>query len=248
MIKFFRKIRLELLNQNKMSKYFKYAIGEIILVVIGILIALSINNWNTKRLQSIKEVNYLKEIKSNLEQDLISTKIVLDYNTTKENAIDSVFAVFAETSDPNKYMFKVANHMNTLTSYQIFEPIRIAFQNMVSSENIDLISDADLRKSLSMYYNRDFASGTQERIKEKTRKFGDEVPPYIFNKQLFKSIMNYDSKIQDMNDIKVHESSEIYASLFTMRVNINAQNQLINETVKEINKLLKLTNNYLGLE
>ncbi len=46
MIKFFRKIRQQLLTENKTGKYFKYAIGEIILVVIGISIAISINNWN----------------------------------------------------------------------------------------------------------------------------------------------------------------------------------------------------------
>jgi len=46
MIKFFRKIRQNLLIENKTGKYFKYAIGEILLVVIGILIALQINNWN----------------------------------------------------------------------------------------------------------------------------------------------------------------------------------------------------------
>ena len=51
MIKFFRKIRYDLMKQNQMSKYFKYAIGEILLVVIGILIALQINNWNEKRQQ-----------------------------------------------------------------------------------------------------------------------------------------------------------------------------------------------------
>ncbi|MCB0461581.1 MAG: DUF6090 family protein [Flavobacteriaceae bacterium] len=49
MIKFFRHIRKSLLMENKTGKYFKYAIGEIVLVVIGILIALSINNWNEKR-------------------------------------------------------------------------------------------------------------------------------------------------------------------------------------------------------
>ena len=51
MIKFFRQIRKSLLEQNKMGKYFKYAIGEILLVVIGILIALQINNWNEKAKQ-----------------------------------------------------------------------------------------------------------------------------------------------------------------------------------------------------
>ena len=50
MIKFFRKIRQKLLTQNKFSKYLLYAVGEIVLVVIGILIALQINNWNQDRL------------------------------------------------------------------------------------------------------------------------------------------------------------------------------------------------------
>ena len=49
MIKFFRQIRKTLINQNNMGKYFKYAIGEILLVVIGILIALQINIWNEQK-------------------------------------------------------------------------------------------------------------------------------------------------------------------------------------------------------
>ena len=63
MIKFFRKIRQNLLMDNKTSKYFKYAVGEIILVVIGILIALQINNWNSNRIDQQKEALYLKNLK-----------------------------------------------------------------------------------------------------------------------------------------------------------------------------------------
>ena len=70
MIKFFRKIRQNLLMDNKTSKYIKYAIGEILLVVIGILIALSINNWNENKKLTNKEVKILKEIKSELEGSL----------------------------------------------------------------------------------------------------------------------------------------------------------------------------------
>jgi len=57
MIKFFRQIRYNLMEQNKTGKYLKYAIGEIMLVVIGILIALSINNWNQNRLNKIINVH-----------------------------------------------------------------------------------------------------------------------------------------------------------------------------------------------
>ena len=75
MIKFFRKIRQNLLMENKTGKYFKYAVGEIVLVVIGILIALSLNNWNESRKNDI--------IKNQLIEDLIlelksSKKIIQD--------------------------------------------------------------------------------------------------------------------------------------------------------------------------
>ena len=68
MIKLFRKIRQNLIMENKTSKYFKYAIGEIVLVVIGILIALQINNWNENRKLQQREVQILNEIKSDLSQ------------------------------------------------------------------------------------------------------------------------------------------------------------------------------------
>jgi hypothetical protein len=68
MIKFFRRIRLDLLKKNKTGKYAKYAIGEIVLVVIGILIALQINNWNEDR----KTIATIDHLIKNIEDELIS--------------------------------------------------------------------------------------------------------------------------------------------------------------------------------
>ena len=74
MIKFFRKIRQNLLSEGKTSKYFKYAIGEIILVVIGILIALQINNWNQVR-KEYKETNILlNNLKLDVEENIKNLK------------------------------------------------------------------------------------------------------------------------------------------------------------------------------
>lgn len=69
MIKFFRSIRQNLLNEGKTAKYFKYAIGEIVLVVIGILIALNINNWNENRVRNIKVKTYLNNVIQDLTYD-----------------------------------------------------------------------------------------------------------------------------------------------------------------------------------
>ncbi|MCK5401792.1 MAG: hypothetical protein KAJ28_09165 [Flavobacteriaceae bacterium] len=70
MIKFFRKIRYQLLGEGKTGKYLKYAVGEIVLVVIGILIALSINNWNEDRKAIIKEKSYIRSIYHDIKDDI----------------------------------------------------------------------------------------------------------------------------------------------------------------------------------
>ena len=67
MIKFFRKIRQQLLAKNKVSSYLLYAVGEIVLVVIGILIALSINNWQQENQNKKLEKRYLEDLRVNLK-------------------------------------------------------------------------------------------------------------------------------------------------------------------------------------
>lgn len=79
MIKFFRTIRKSLLEQNKMEKYFKYAIGEIILVVIGILIALQINNWNEQQANEERIKSTLLQIQADLLNDIQELVTVLGF-------------------------------------------------------------------------------------------------------------------------------------------------------------------------
>ena len=77
MIQFFRKNRRNLLAEGKTSKYLKYAIGEIVLVVVGILIALSINNWNEQQNLKRYEMIMLNEIRSSLQEDYARCRDVL---------------------------------------------------------------------------------------------------------------------------------------------------------------------------
>ena len=74
MIKFFRRIRQNLLSEGKTGKYFKYAIGEIVLVMIGILLALQVSNWNQDRKDSISE----RKILNNIHRDFIQNKASFD--------------------------------------------------------------------------------------------------------------------------------------------------------------------------
>ena len=90
MIKFFRKIRQNLLMENKTSKYFKYAIGEIILVVIGILIALQINNWNENRKEKDSLNTIYNIVVSDLKSDIKTIPEVLKYNNYKKPLLEHI--------------------------------------------------------------------------------------------------------------------------------------------------------------
>jgi hypothetical protein len=90
MIKFFRKIRYDLMEKNKTGKYFKYAIGEIILVVIGILIALWINNVNQKRIKQQKIDVILVEIQNDLLQDMNTGNYLIWSYVRKDSIADRI--------------------------------------------------------------------------------------------------------------------------------------------------------------
>ncbi|HBR54718.1 MAG TPA: hypothetical protein DEA82_11280 [Flavobacteriaceae bacterium] len=92
MIKFFRKIRQRMLSESKFSRYFFYAIGEIILVVIGILIALQINNWNEERKLDRLELSLLQEMKGNLVSDISDMQENIGYH---ERALQSASIILA---------------------------------------------------------------------------------------------------------------------------------------------------------
>ena len=90
MIKFFRHIRKNLLSEGKTGKYFKYAIGEIVLVVIGILIALQINNWNQNRLKGEKEIQILKSFVTQFQNDVSQLDESLEFYDEASESIDII--------------------------------------------------------------------------------------------------------------------------------------------------------------
>ncbi len=92
MIRFFRLIRLDLMTKNKTTKYLKYAIGEIVLVMIGILLALQVNNWNENRNKQIELNTIYQQIILDLDNDITELTQNKNYYESLEPVFDEVFA------------------------------------------------------------------------------------------------------------------------------------------------------------
>ena len=219
MIKFFRKIRQNLLSEGKTTKYFKYAIGEIILVVIGILIALQINNWNENRQKRSLEGDYLTEIKENLVRDTVNINSVMQFQIQKIDSIKETLILFKQAENDLPYFASLEQKLPVLASHYDFEPVKTAFDNMVSSEKISLISNKKLRAELSSYYSEySYKKLSQERLLGLTRKFVDDIVPKIMFKETINAMVGVELNMASSSEINIHKDEEVISNLFLMNL------------------------------
>lgn len=154
MIKFFRNIRQSSLTENKFSAYFLYATGEIILVVIGILIALYINNWNNQNQQNKLEIKYLNEIKNNLKADLHDLDFNIEFNESKLQSNKVVLQYLTRKID---YSDSLEFHFSNLLFSTRTLINKSAYENL-KSRGLEIVSNDSLRRHITTLYEFDFYS------------------------------------------------------------------------------------------
>jgi hypothetical protein len=154
MIKFFRKIRQRLLTENKFNKYFIYAIGEIALVVIGILIALQINNWNQDQNNKQLEKNYLQNFLLDLKTDsLCIARNYVTLNTEKKGGLKLIKKLLDNPSSCCQNSIKTAIANSSFLGWAIHNVrSKATFNEIISSGNLRLISNPGLRVGIMEYY------------------------------------------------------------------------------------------------
>ena len=145
MIKLFRKIRQNLLMENKTGKYFKYAIGEVVLVMIGILLALQVSNWNQDRKDRISERKLLDNIHKDFAQNKIQFDTVKAINYRNLATLNGRIALFPIERDSTK-----------IAAFQSYPPVQgisynpysSSIKSVIYSNSLELIQDEELRKYL----------------------------------------------------------------------------------------------------
>ena len=151
MISLFRRIRQKLIDSGSVTKYLFYAIGEILLVVIGILIALQVNNWNEERKDRIEEKYYLEKLIENIEADSTLLADQTDYLVAMTSRIDSALGMMLDESTFESDRFTIL--INDLLGVPVFVQNSVTYENLISSGKISLITDQSLVNSLFEYYN-----------------------------------------------------------------------------------------------
>lgn len=175
MIKFFRKIRQNLLSEGKVGKYFKYAAGEIILVVLGILIALSINNWNDQRKTDQLELQLLFELKSSITES--KNELTYSYEENQltvqrfEFILSHLKTDLPESTAIDSCFYQIPFWVSPFVNYTAYESMK--------TKGLDLIKNDTIKNRIIDLYDTNFARLINEYDKVEWINYQTWTAPYM---------------------------------------------------------------------
>lgn len=243
MIKFFRRIRQKLIDEGNLRKYLLYAVGEILLVVIGILIALQINNRNQYNKDRVLEIQILEEIKSNIETDFD------DHNQNMFNLnqiVASSEIILNHLNQDLPYHDSLEYHFSWLAMGANFDAVRSGYDLMLS-KGVNIITNDMIRQKISHLYSnryawlRDFLKDRQQQnslivlneMMLKFKSFKGTISAVPRNYDQLKS--DYEFKVKVEQNASIHEvTTGFYQNLIIDEAKILLQN--LEDEIKRLDK------------
>ncbi|WP_445383051.1 DUF6090 family protein [Robiginitalea sp. IMCC43444] len=208
MIQFFRKIRKTLLAENRFSRYFLYAVGEIILVVIGILVALQVNTWNEGRKDRQEEQQILaalhKDFTKNLE--LFETAKEIHY-TARENA-EKLLDLLNSPEEENFFTEENIAMIKEALQGHTYNPSNGVVHSLISSGNYQLLQN-DTLQSLIISWNDVLQDYTEEEVSA-SDFWNTRYEPFLIAQAVF--------SIEDMDKALGILKSPVHKSLIARRI------------------------------
>lgn len=163
MIRFFRTLRHRLLSENRASRYLLYAVGEIILVVVGILIALQINTWNERQKEGVLEAEYLQGIRENLAQDVEQARWIIKQNIIPLNIVHRLVPGLDIDYSPRHELATTFTEPSVDTTDidfwwlwvrgDSFRPMRSTYNSLIADGKSHLITNKALFQKIQNFYD-----------------------------------------------------------------------------------------------
>jgi hypothetical protein len=208
MINFFRKIRKQLADDNKPLKYLKYAIGEIVLVVIGILIALSLNTWKEDLDDRGEEMRILSGLKQEFEVNLMEINRNIELNTITVEANVAILDLI-RTEQPFANHRHIDSLLYMLNMYGSFDAQTGLIDEVISSGKLSIIKDDHLRNRLTSISG--ILDNAEEDYEIRRNYFMDQVLPYLSK---YFQLVNIDRYMNFSSWSTTYKTKKISESIF----------------------------------
>jgi len=194
MINLFRNIRHKLANDNQFLKYSRYAVGEIVLVVIGILIALSINNYNDKKKDAASEQLYYCRILDDLDLD---KQLVAELLEKANHRITISKELLLDLDSGTKDKHYLSNKFLEAIRNDAYIPRNTTFKDLTSSGNFKLLNDVEIKNSLIRFYSE--LENKQSQMNQNRDKLVNQIFDLISSSIEFGGIQEFEYVKQLLN-------------------------------------------------
>jgi hypothetical protein len=144
-LKIFNKIRKQLLDENRTGRYLKYALGEIFLVMVGILLALQVNTWNNNREFKKEELKIMKSLHKEFSKNLIKFDIAFEFHIKRKEGIETIMSIESRELSLDSLRSLIRRVNNNYT----FNPYQGIYNSIINSGKIELISNELLKERIS---------------------------------------------------------------------------------------------------
>jgi len=254
-MKLFRRIRHKLILDNKKSKYLKYAFGEIILVVIGILIALQINNWNQKRIDKNTEQIYLTGLKEELEISKWKLKELININKKNYSGAKKIVKLSTQNNDSIKQSLFSKLLVETFSDDVAFNSNNSLLIEMINSGNLKNLSNSELRKQLTNWISTlEDISRQEEELSNQRIKVLDmfRTDKYSLNTDFQEAgVSNHfglPKTENEVNNLSLLNSKEFENnSILFIITSIATEKSHYNPLMNDLDSILKLINEEINL-
>lgn len=236
MIHFFRQIRKKLLSDNKLGKYALYAVGEIFLVVVGILIALQINNWNLQKIERKEELKTYRNIKQQIQDDLEELTEMKAFNQMKNSEMQRANQIIANR---NKRAIDTLAYITIMMSqYSDFNGNANIYETLVNSGDIKLLRNDTIPLQLKRLENTYIRINHLEDLHWSI--IIEEFSPEM------RGVMNYSS-------FQIHKPEKLYSSelqniIFEVNYLTQGKDSIYGKAIREIQSINNLIDAELELE
>tara|TARA_R110001632_G_C11330910_1_gene416512 strand:+ start:1142 stop:1828 length:687 start_codon:yes stop_codon:yes gene_type:complete len=227
------------MEKNKTGKYLKYALGEILLVMVGILLALQVNNWNEQRKNSALEKNYLKDVHLEFKANKIQFEKTLNTYHEQLTLSDSLSKMFPITDEnwPSLY-----SNYNRVFRRSSFDPSSSSINVLINSGKVDLIKNDSLKKLL-LAWNNQFEDYKEE--ENELQHLDDVRFDIILNEPSFDKVNGVVSPLSaelKIKLVKLMKRRRLKLSLVTSRWQLNQESK---ELMSSIDAIISMTSQYL---
>jgi len=206
------------MSENKTGKYLKYALGEIVLVMVGILLALQVNNWNERRKTRVAEQLLLSDLKEEMTTNLEQLKIAMDYHSKSREAAKQLLLIFNTSYIPKNNL--EIDSLLALTQWAwTYDPSMGALNAIKLSGHMNSVSNAKLRTLIATY----------EDLTEDAREEGILLREMIVDKYVpsIGKYVNLIDRLQYLGEVYVIDASSKFKSNYDDLLNDRGLENLI---------------------